>query len=200
MNQPILISIDLETRGQDPAACAIASIGMAASGWNSEGWLDTYYAEIAAASALQYGQEDADTMEWWAKQPQHTQAVLTRGRILIPDALAALAEKIAALNPKNEQGRYSSRVVIIARGPQFDLTILRRHFAAAGIPCPWAYWQERCHRSLEQAWRAVAKSRSGTPWPKYTDYSPAAHNAEVDAKQQATYLIKLAAQVRSQQP
>ena len=73
-------------------------------------------------------------------------------------------------------------------------------FAAAGIPCPWAYWQERCHRSLEQAWRAVAKSRSGTPWPKYTDYSPAKHNAEVDAKQQATYLIKLAAQVRSQQP
>ena len=144
--------------------------------------------------------EDTDTMEWWAKQPQHTQAVLTRGRILIPDALAALAEKIAALNPKNEQGRYSSRVVIIARGPQFDLTILRRHFAAAGIPCPWAYWQERCHRSLEQAWRAVAKSRSGTPWPKYTDYSPAANNAEVDAKQQATYLIKLAAQVRSQQP
>ena len=111
MNQPTLISIDLETRGQDPAACAIASIGMAASGWNSEGWLDTYYAEISAASALQYGQEDADTMEWWAKQPQHTQAVLTRGRILIPDALAALAEKIAALNPKNEQGRHNSRVV-----------------------------------------------------------------------------------------
>ena len=69
MNQPTLISIDLETRGQDPAACAIASIGMAASGWNSEGWLDTYYAEISAASALQYFLSClCGRNRWWARR------------------------------------------------------------------------------------------------------------------------------------
>lgn len=186
-----LISIDLETYSNMPEIAAIASIGMAAYRWDNGEQVDEYFAIIRNDSALAFGQSDEDTMNWWKKQPEHAQRVLHSGNTTIPDALTALHDKIRPFNDKAA----GTRADIVARAPSFDCAILRRHFEAAKINCPWRYWQERDHRTYEEAWLSVLPT--GQAFPSYIDYAPVAHDALLDAKKQAEYLLALRHAVRS---
>lgn len=186
-NLPLMISIDLETRGQNPATCAIASIGMAVKQWNAKGWLKEFYCAIDAQSALRFGKEDKDTMQWWEHQSEQAREALN-GNTNIMIALVELANEIRGINPQDEDGHYSQNVVVVSRAPSFDLAILSRHFQLLGIKQPWAYWQERDHRTFETAWREVLMMMTGQKWLKYSEYQTVAHHALQDAKQQADYL------------
>lgn len=142
-----LISIDLETYSNIPHIAAIASVGMVAYDWDTGAKVDEYFAMIAQDSALQFGESDPDTMAWWARQSEYAQRVLTDGKTSIPDAMTALCDKIRPLAAK-EAGH---NVDVVARGSSFDCTILKRHFDAVGLQCPWLYFQERDHRTYEDA-------------------------------------------------
>lgn len=185
--QKLLISIDLETHGQNPAKCAIGAIGMAAYAWE-HGCVDEYSVWIDPKSALQYGEADADTTAWWAKQPEIARRQMTDGKVSINDALTVLAAKIAALNTN------PNSTIIVARAPSFDCAILARHFDLLAIQCPWKYWQERDHRTFEDCYRGIL-AKSGNSYFKYLDMHTVAHDALLDAKTQATYLINLKAEV-----
>lgn len=183
MKPNILISIDLETHGHNPLTCAIASIGMVA--YNLDGdCIDEYLAWVSPASAFEFGIADEATTQWWANQSAQARRQTTDGVTLLPTALTALADKIEAINTAHNQ------VIIIARGPQFDCTILRRHFAVINRPVPWKYWQELDHRTLEHIYRNIL-DQTGKPYPKYTEMYPVAHCALLDAKAQATYVINI---------
>ena len=186
-HQKLLISVDLETHGQNPAKCAIGAIGMAAYAWE-QGCVVEYNAWIDPKSALQYGEADADTMAWWDTQPQAVRRQVTDGKVKIKDALSTLAAKITELNT------HPNSTIIVARAPSFDCAILVRHFEMLGIACPWKYWQERDHRTFEDCYRGIL-AKMGQSSFKYIDMHPVAHDALLDAKTQATYLIQLKAEV-----
>ena len=83
-----------------------------------------------------------------------------------------------------------SNSIIVARAPSFDCTILARHFKQAGIEQPWKYWQERDHRTYEQAYRDICNA-AGINYPSYKQAYPVAHNALSDARNQALYLLHI---------
>lgn len=179
MNQTI-ISIDLETRGQNPATCAIASIGMVVTqGHNiaveAEWWIDP-------TDAKKYGAEDEATMQWWAKQSPEAQRQLHEGKTTVHTALYTIASSIFF--------EESNKSIIVARAPSFDCAILTRHFKEVGIECPWKYWQERDHRTFEEAYRSVCAA-AGINYPSYKTAYPVAHNALSDARNQALYLLHI---------
>lgn len=179
-----LISVDLETYSNIPHIAAIAAVGMVVYDWDTGAKADEYFAMIAQDSALSFGQSDPDTMAWWARQSEYAQRALTDGKTTIPEAMTALYDKIRPLTAK-EAG---NSVDVVARGPSFDCTILKRHFDAVGLQCPWLYFQERDHRTYESAWLALLPEGV---FPKYRDWEIVQHDALSDATAQAEYLIKL---------
>ncbi len=177
-----IISIDLETRGQNPATCAIASIGLAIA--KTDGGIvhdATWWIDLN--DALKYGEEEPETMVWWAKQSQEAQRQLHEGTFLISNVLLEINDRIKAFTEHNN-------FIIVARAPNFDCTILSRHYVAADIEQPWKYWQERDHRTFEEAYRSVCVA-AGINYPSYKQAYPVQHNALGDARNQALYLLHI---------
>lgn len=174
-----IISIDLETLGQDPSKCAIAAIGIAIA-QADKGILFSEQFWIERESALEYGETDQPTMEWWAKQSPEAQRQINEGTLSIKEALEQIIDRF--LRHSNRQ-----RQRIVARAPSFDCAILDRHFKAAGLQTPWDYWQERDHRSIEDSYRQIIRQQ-GFNYPSYRHSMPVAHNALKDALNQLLYL------------
>ena len=181
-----IVSIDLETRGQNPATCAIASIGVVIAIPNkgivaeAEWWIDP-------KDALLHGAEDESTMQWWAKQSPEAQRQLHEGTYSVKEALAELE---AFLFARFADYTTLNKAVIVARSPSFDCAILMRHYEeVCGFQTPWKYWQERDHRTFEQAYRDIC-SAAGINYPSYKHAYPVAHNALSDARNQALYLLQ----------
>ena len=186
MNQTI-ISIDLETRGQNPATCAIASIGAVIATPNkgivaeAEWW-------IHPEDALLYGSEDEATMEWWEKQSEEAQRQLHEGKYRVATALLELNDFIQTSFSEFE---IRNDFVVVARAPSFDCAILTRHYAyASSYKAPWKFYQERDHRTYEEAYRSICTA-AGINYPSYKDAFPVAHNALSDARNQALYLLHI---------
>ena len=182
-----IVSMDLETRGQNPATCAIASIGVVIAIPNkgivaeAEWWIDP-------KDALLHGAEDESTMQWWAKQSPEAQRQLHEGTYTVKEALAEL---VAFLFARFEDYTTLNKAVIVARSPSFDCAILMRHYEeVCGFQTPWKYWQERDHRTFEQAYRDIC-SAAGINYPSYKHAYPVAHNALSDARNQALYLLHI---------
>lgn len=188
----LLISIDLETLGQQVPRAAIATIGMAAFELGKPAQpLATCYTRIERDSALQVGHADQATLDWWAKQPAEARAEIEGGDTQLRLALGRLAGTIDAITA----GRDPSEVIVVARAPSFDLAILAYHFEHFGTPLLWRYWQERDHRSLEDTYRD-ALALLGQDAPSYREMAPVAHHALKDAIAQAEYLLALRRMVR----
>ena len=182
-----IISLDLETRGQNPATCAIASIGAVIAVPNkgiiaeAEWWIDP-------KDALLYGTEDESTMEWWAKQSTEAQRQLHEGQHSVDTALLGLNSFIQTTFRKFE---ITDDFVVVARAPSFDCAILLRHYEdTADLKAPWKFYQERDHRTFEEAYRSVCAA-AGINYPSYKHAYPVAHNALMDARNQALYLLHI---------
>ncbi|AXK39643.1 3'-5' exonuclease [Crenobacter cavernae] len=185
----LLISIDLETLGQQVPRAAIATIGMAAFELDAPAEpVATCYSRIERESALQVGKADQATLEWWAKQPAEARAEIEGGDTPLRPALMSLHEAIDGITA----GRDPNEVIVVARAASFDCAIMTYHYDHFGMPRPWRYWQERDHRSLEDGYRD-ALARLGQDSPSYRDTAPVAHHALKDAISQAQYLITLRA-------
>ena len=181
-----IVSIDLETRGQNPATCAIASIGAVIIAPNRDknpNWCEAKW-DISRESALEYGEECPDTMAWWSKQSEESQRQL-QGTNSIQYALTALSDVIESYVDDLKT------MVVVARAPNFDCSILTRHYATAlGTQAPWEYYQERDHRTYEEAYRSVCAA-AGINYPSYKQAYPVAHDALSDARNQALYLLHI---------
>ena len=181
-----IVSIDLETRGQNPATCAIANIGVVIITPNrnqNPKWFEAQWG-IARESALEYGEECPDTMAWWADQSEEAQRQL-QGTITIKHALTALSDVIESCVDDLKS------MIVVARAPSFDCAILSRHYAAVfGTNAPWKYYQERDHRTYEEAYRSVCAA-AGINYPSYKQAYPVAHDALSDARNQALYLLHI---------
>jgi len=113
---------------------------------------------------------DADTMAWWAKQPDEAQAALSiEPRLELRMALMLLGGFV------EQEG--ADR--IWCQGPSFDLVLLEAAYRTKGLKAPWKYNAGRDTRTLyELAGIQPDKDR------------PTLHNALADAEAQVLDVMR----------
>lgn len=166
------VMIDLETLGRR-AGCSILSIGAVA--FDSSGLGEEFYCVVNRHSCHVAGlHEDPQTIDWWAQQSSEAKLVLEAAKagIALPDALGMLTEYLTQFNLK--------QVRVWGNGADFDNAILANCYAAIWQDVPWAFWNNRCYRTLKGLRPGLKMQRQGTY-----------HNALDDAKSQATHAIQL---------
>jgi len=164
------IMVDLETMGQH-AGAAIVAIG--AAEFSVDGVGDQFYVNVDLNSCVEHGLNiDPNTLLWWMQQSSEARSAITNPR---PKALS-LPAALTAFDRYVGQGAR-----IWGNGADFDNAILSAAYKAAAMPQPWAFWDNRCYRTLKGLFRDVPKpERQGTH-----------HNALDDAKFQATHAVAI---------
>lgn len=76
--------------------------------------------------------------------------------------------------------RHTHDAEVWGNGASFDNVILRGAYARNSTPAPWAWWNDRCYRTIKALHREVPMERLGTH-----------HNALDDAISQALHLIRM---------
>lgn len=168
------VMLDLETMGNGPDA-AIVAIGAVAFDVASGEIGPAYYNRVTLESAVQGGGViDASTVAWWMQQGDEARQEIYRpGGVTLGDALRSFAIWVA---------EHAHDTEMWGNGASFDNVILRGAYARQGLQPPWAWWNDRCYRTIKAQHRNVPFERSGTH-----------HNALSDATSQAAHLIKMLA-------
>lgn len=165
------VMLDLETMGIGPDA-AIVAIGACTFDIADGKIGTTYYNRVNLASSVAHGGViDADTVTWWLQQGDEARAEVAREGLSIAEALQSFADWMALHTHSTE---------VWGNGASFDNVILRGAYARNGTPAPWAWWNDRCYRTIKELNRGVQMERLGTH-----------HNALDDAISQALHLIAM---------
>ena len=163
------IMIDLETLGTKPNA-VILSIG--AVYFDIHGLGEQFYVNIEPRTCLAAGLTvDEATKAWWEKQDQAAKDALTVDRRPLQVALEMFRNFV-----KNKRD-----TKIWGNGASFDNVILREAYKATGITPPWAWWNDRCFRTMHK--ESVGVER--------IDNNELKHNALADAVDQAEHMVRI---------
>lgn len=171
---------DLETLGVD-AGSTILSIGAVVFG--PGGISGTFYSVINRQTCRNAGlTEDPDTLEWWRNQSPEARVVLTDAANLKTSSPLgrALAEFDTWLLHVGAGDQERKNVKIWGNGADFDKPILGAAFKTCGFAPPWTAYSCGCYRTLKNLRPEIKLIRTGT-----------AHNALVDAQDQAEHAIRL---------
>jgi exodeoxyribonuclease VIII len=175
------IMLDLETMGTGPSA-AIIAIGAVAFDLEAGTLGERFYEVVDLASSVaQGGVMDAATVLWWLGQSEEARDALRAPGMPLPDALLQFSRWMG-LNANLKEVR------IWGNGAAFDNVVLASAYDRAGIVRPWAFWNDRCYRTVKALHPEVKMNRAGTH-----------HHALDDAQDQARHLIQMlrAAEVAS---
>lgn len=171
--------VDLETLGNRNKA-AILSIGAcffrpAGDGIRS----DSFEVFVTPESCVEIGMEmDPSTVMWWMGSGCKTgddRAKMNEARDLMVEKQAKAVDIRTALN--RFSAWFGSNKPVWGNGATFDNVILRNAYELAGIPCPWAFWNDRCYRTMKNLAPGIPMQRQGTH-----------HSAMWDAISQAIHL------------
>lgn len=170
------VMLDLETLGCKPG-CVILSIGAVA--FTRDGAIDgergSFYRVLSVHGGLRRGHHvDASTLAWWVRQDPAAKPSLLEALDKADDGLSALIDFAEWLRG------WGDDVVVWGNGASFDQPILASYYAVGDLPLPWAFWNERCYRTLKNQVPDVKMSRSGVH-----------HNALDDARSQAIHAVDL---------
>lgn len=169
------LSLDIESMGTTPGS-AVVGIGAAFFDVNTGQIDEGFYRPVHLADCCNHGLTiDASTVMWWLGQVDDVRNAIRFGTYPLRDALVDLSAYI-------EKHSTVGNVRPWMRGPSFDGSLLGAAYRAVGLPLPWKFWNERCHRTLTQRNPSVEQPTREGEW----------HNALVDAKHQARWLIKIA--------
>lgn len=158
--------LDLETLGNKPRSVIVA-IG-AVTFWNGE-IVSRFYERVDAKSCVDVGlRVDVDTVMWWLKQADEARLEITKPGAPLPDVLLRFSTWL----PKDAQ--------VWGNGAAFDNVLLADAYDACVLKRPWAFWNDRCYRTMKSLYPNVEMDRSGTH-----------HNALDDAESQAKHLMKV---------
>lgn len=167
--------IDLETLGTKNGS-ALLSLGAVKFSTTDYSIWEQFYVRIDPKSCQQVGLGiDADTVAWWL----HPDRALARDALLAEEpmdlhtALDGFADWYSTDLPPVQGG-----IPTWGNGATFDNVLLRTAFERVGIDCPWAYYNDRCFRTL----RALANREV---WDAVTPAEGMAHHALCDAVYQA---------------
>ncbi|WP_417534162.1 3'-5' exonuclease [Marinobacterium stanieri] len=189
------VMVDLETFGTQASAC-IPSIG--AVGFYQNGMVpdaEFYITGINIQTCLDAGLTiDGSTLYWWMEQSEEARKEISRRPIVefnehgeliheeLPrPTLQEALEEFAHFIDTETVGRKNVR--IWGNGSDFDNVILANAYRAMGMEIPWAFWNNRCYRTLKNQYRHIELERTGTH-----------HSAYDDARSQAEHCIRLLAE------
>jgi len=159
------IMLDLETMSTSSNA-AIVAIGAVEFDGNKLG--EEFYARVSLDSSMQLGGEvSASTILWWTQQDEAARAEFREAKSHIRHALEDFEAFLHGVRDQDE-------VAMWGNGAAFDNVILANAYRRAGWNVPWAFWNDRCYRTLKAAYSVELPPREGTH-----------HHALSDAKYQA---------------
>lgn len=169
------IMVDLETLGTSSDAVIIA-IGAVA--FDATGLGQTFYITVDPQSCVDLGMKiDAATVMWWMRQSDAARGAFSRQGTPIVGALDAFSRYVA--------GCAGASAEVWGNGATFDNVILANAYRAANMLKPWAYWGDRCYRTMKSMYPHIAVEKAGVM-----------HNALDDAAYQATHMVKLLKHMR----
>jgi len=166
--------IDLETLGTVPGS-VILSIGAVFVDLVEETTGEPFYIRVDIEDSKRHGLiEMGSTRQWWEKQDGQAayEALRHPERVPLDKALEQFARFVR---------RESSNVQVWGNGSDFDNALLAVAYYKVGQALPWAYWNNRCLRTLRHQHSDVLVRRA--------DDTP--HHAMYDALHQAEILLAL---------
>lgn len=168
------VMVDLETWGRRPGS-AIRSIG--ACVFTPEGLGATFYVNVSRAEQELLGLEvEPETANWWSNQSAAAREALEVGQLPVSDALRLFAQWL-----EEDVGSSEKTLRLWGNGAAFDNAILAEVHARAGKPKPWAFWNDRCYRTLKNLFRDVDAGK----------FRGDVHHALHDAEHQARHTVKI---------
>lgn len=169
------LSLDIESMGTDPGS-AVVGIGACFFDVTTCEIDAGFYRAVNLATCTARGLTmDAGTVMWWMGQSDAARNAIRFSTYSIEQALLDFNAWLAERCQPDDLRPW-------LRGPSFDGSLLTAAYKACGLPLPWRFWNERCHRTL------TARNPSIEPPERVGE----AHNALDDAKHQAQWLIKIA--------
>jgi hypothetical protein len=164
--------VDIETLGTRSYSI-ILSIGVVAFDLKTGNTGDEFYRTIDVASSKEVGlTSDASTVEWWRKQDKSVRDALTKNTAHIHQVLTQLLAWFDMQTYERFMWGNSAR---------FDLGLLENAYERCKLIPPWAYYNERCCRTIVALNPEIKNSL-----PKPTG----AHHPIIDCKHQIDYIVK----------
>ena len=166
-----MIMLDLETMGTRLDAPIIA---IGAVKFNDNEIKSRFYRKVSLSSSVEMGAViDPNTVIWWLQQDEEARAEFfdNYNAIRLNAALIEFSEWV------EKEGGITT---LWGNGAGFDNVILRSAYNSCGIEAPWAFWQDRCFRTIRETLPPLNLERKGV-----------FHNALDDAENQAVYLIEV---------
>jgi len=183
------IMLDLETMGNTKQA-AIIAIG--AVRFDESGLGDSFYRKVSLQSSVDAGMKmDASTVLWWLKQEDAARLPMAEEHDSVNDKesepLKIVLYKLATWMHASRSA--TDEPVIWGNGSDFDNAILSEAYTLCGNEAPWAFWNNRCYRTMKSLFPYVKK-------PDPDSVEGVKHNALYDAKFQALHLIDILKHLR----
>jgi exodeoxyribonuclease VIII len=178
------IMLYLETLGNS-ANSVIIAIG--AVKFDSTGLGEEFYEVIDAESCVQDGLTmEASTAMWWMQQSDEARWAFKRSGVTLPQVLEKFVKFCGCdtIRINADMRRVvdtTENMKIWGNGASFDNTILSNAYRKTSIKQPWAFWNDRCYRTMKSLYPQVVMARQGTY-----------HNALDDAKSQAAHMVEIA--------
>lgn len=151
------VMVDLETFGTGNRAC-ILSIGACRFNPKGQGVPEDdahrFHVYVDPESCVEIGMDTTvSTLMWWLdpeRRPAWDVQQANNGqRVHIYDALNRFASWIGKDKP------------VWGNGATFDNVILRNAYQLAGKETPWAFWNDRCYRTMKSQVPCVKMQRVG---------------------------------------
>ena len=142
---------------------------------------DRFYCVIDLESNSEFGLlPDPSTVSWWLQQSEQARSIFsnTQYKVSLPEALNSLTEFTSEHCGQGHKGDHLLR--LWGNGVAFDNVHLRNAFNACNVPCPYAFWNDACYRTLKNLHPEVKLGRVGVH-----------HNALDDAETQMNHLLSI---------
>lgn len=104
------------------------------------------------------GHIDPQTVAWWMGQSDQARKTITNPPTRLPPR-TALSE-FDAFIANTTVG--AAKVKVWGNGAAFDNVILRALYARLGATAPWAWWNDRCYRTMKNLAALREPERQGT--------------------------------------
>lgn len=151
--------LDIETMGNNTNA-AITSIGLVV--WDNKHTYE-FYKEINLESSVKAGARmDVSTILWWMKQNDNARSIYKYNDKADPlkNVLVDLSDFVKHVCRTTED---VVPLKLWGNGVAFDNVILRNSYELFDdLVCPFAFWNDRCYRTLKNLYPHIKLERVGT--------------------------------------
>lgn len=187
------IMVDIETLGVHPESPILTIGAVLFDPWvqdNAQALYDrAFIRKVAVQSSLAAcPRVDGDTLAWWLGQEDAALKALVGDDVVsLKEALVSYRQYCVDRHPKTDDwffhghSHFPQASMVWAKSPDFDCVILANAYAKTNEINPWAFWQYRCVRTVQDL-----------GWPEGPDTRPdfhagagVKHDARADAVAQA---------------